>query len=192
MICCIVATIFSGCFLISCPNINFAGVTKPYETWLNSYSEPNEGNNSSLTLPSMYNLENPCNSHCKCNKLVYEPVSIQKITQNKSFFQMIFMLQICGSDGLLYFSPCFAGCLTEKTTNHSKFYKNCNCINNNFISEKNTEAANEKLSSDRSYEAVNKMCDSKCEYLEIFVILCFFVMFFTFLSTMPALSATLR
>lgn len=79
MICCIVSTIFSGCFLISCPNLNFAGVTKPYKTWLNSYSEPTEGNNSSLTLRSMYNLENPCNSHCKCNKLVYEPVSIHKV-----------------------------------------------------------------------------------------------------------------
>jgi solute carrier organic anion transporter family, member 4A len=36
------------------------------------------------------------------------------------------------------------------------------------------------------------MCESKCSYLGMFVVLCFFVMFFTFLATMPALSATLR
>lgn len=43
-----------------------------------------------------------------------------------------------------------------------------------------------------SYEAINTMCDSTCGHLWIFVSLCFFVMFFTFLATMPALSATLR
>lgn len=44
----------------------------------------------------------------------------------------------------------------------------------------------------KDYDAVNTMCESKCSYLGMFVVLCFFVMFFTFLATMPALSATLR
>lgn len=44
----------------------------------------------------------------------------------------------------------------------------------------------------KDYDAVNVICESKCSYLGMFVVLCFFVMFFTFLATMPALSATLR
>ncbi|XP_070496427.1 solute carrier organic anion transporter family member 4A1 isoform X3 [Chironomus tepperi] len=171
IICCIFATIFSGCFLISCPNLSFAGVTVPYKASLNSYSEIKKENHSNLTRSPLYNLESSCNSNCKCNKKVYEP--------------------ICGLDDILYFSPCYAGCLTEKTANNSKFYKDCSCI------KKSSKSANRELikNDDKyfsSYEAINKICDSKCEYLEVFICFCFFVMFFTFLSTMPALSATLR
>ena len=75
IICCIIATFFSGCFLISCPNLNFAGVTIPYKTSLNSYSEVIKEKHSSLTYLPLHNLENPCNSNCKCSKEVYEPVS---------------------------------------------------------------------------------------------------------------------
>lgn len=75
MMCCILATIFSGCFLISCPNLSFAGVTMPYKLSTNSYSEPAIEKQSDFGA-LINNLESPCNNHCKCNKKVYEPVSI--------------------------------------------------------------------------------------------------------------------
>lgn len=42
------------------------------------------------------------------------------------------------------------------------------------------------------FEAKNVTCRTQCGYLWYFVVLSFFVMVFTFLATMPALSATLR
>mgnify|MGYP002715751091 CR=1 FL=1 len=42
------------------------------------------------------------------------------------------------------------------------------------------------------YEAKNLTCKTPCGFLWYFVVLAFFVMVFTFLATMPALSATLR
>lgn len=63
---------------------------------------------------------------------------------------------------------------------NSKVYLDCECI-----------SAPNKIQ-DRGYDAINTMCDTSCNNLWYFISLCFFVMFFTFLSTMPALSATLR
>lgn len=42
------------------------------------------------------------------------------------------------------------------------------------------------------YEAINTLCKSDCQYLWLFILLTFVCMLFTFLATMPALSATLR
>ncbi|XP_055710573.1 solute carrier organic anion transporter family member 4A1 [Phlebotomus papatasi] len=142
------ATIFTVCFFLSCPNLTFAGVTTPYRT-----------DEISVEIPgNRFHLENSCNSKCSCSKMNYDPV--------------------CGIDGIMYYSPCHAGCEQEKSLDQAKIYLNCDCILGN--------------SSALGYEAINTMCDSTCGHLWIFVSLCFFVMFFTFLATMPALSATLR
>lgn len=42
------------------------------------------------------------------------------------------------------------------------------------------------------YDAINTMCDYTCSNLVLFTALCFLLMLFTFLATMPALAATLR
>lgn len=77
----------------------------------------------------------------------------------------------------MYFSPCYAGCKEEYYVDGSKAYKGCNCINNDYGKE---------------YDAVNTVCSNDCNKMWIFIILTFGTMFFTFLSTMPALTATLR
>lgn len=77
----------------------------------------------------------------------------------------------------MYFSPCYAGCKEEYYVDGSKAYTGCNCINNDNGEE---------------YDAVNTVCSGDCNKMWIFIILTFGTMFFTFLSTMPALTATLR
>lgn len=42
------------------------------------------------------------------------------------------------------------------------------------------------------YDAINEPCSSSCDLLWLFIVLAFFTMLFTFLVTMPALTATLR
>ncbi|XP_034101180.1 solute carrier organic anion transporter family member 4A1 [Drosophila albomicans] len=140
----VVATFFTSCFLVSCPNAAFAGVTTSYVPTLQANPLP-------------ISLEAPCNANCGCSRSNYDP--------------------ICGADGVMYYSPCFAGCSEEQQLDTQKIYRNCSCIENRF----------EQLP-----EATNVMCESKCQNLSYFVGLCFVLMLFTFLATMPALSATLR
>lgn len=119
----------------------------------------------------------------------------------------------------MYYSPCYAGCAQETNAHGSKAYTQCTCIhkpskeigtyeslhnnttNNNTILDRinsnesvllSVEAMRLTSGSDVPYEAINTMCESTCNYLGFFLILACFTMFFTFLSTMPALSATLR
>ncbi|KAM7352109.1 organic anion transporting polypeptide 26F isoform 1-T1 [Cochliomyia hominivorax] len=147
----IIATAFTSCFLLSCPNLQFAGVTTAYE-------------NAAMPSDMPVSLEANCNANCSCSKLMYDPV--------------------CGINNVMYYNPCFAGCAFEISLNESKSYKDCECItlpiNITTLHEVN------------QYDATNTMCSSSCHYLPYFVALCFMLMLFTFLATMPALSATLR
>ncbi|XP_064548833.1 solute carrier organic anion transporter family member 4A1 isoform X2 [Drosophila montana] len=142
----LLATFFTSCFLITCPNAQFAGVTTAYEP----------GQVGALTL------EASCNANCGCSRSNYDP--------------------ICGADGVMYYSPCFAGCGNEQQLDTLKNYSNCSCIG-----RWDAEHPGALLP-----EATNVMCESKCQNLPYFVALCFVLMLFTFLATMPALSATLR
>ncbi|XP_072175520.1 solute carrier organic anion transporter family member 4A1-like [Diadema setosum] len=49
----------------------------------------------------------PCNSHCVCSSKPFEPV--------------------CGSDGVMYYSPCHAGCTEEASEDSPWVYQNCQC-----------------------------------------------------------------
>lgn len=142
----IVATFFTSCFLVSCPNVEFAGVTT-------AYAGADEMYGMGITL------EAPCNANCGCSRSNYDP--------------------ICGADGVMYYSPCYAGCGNEQQHDRLKVYNNCSCIG---ISTHLPDLP----------EATNVMCESRCQSLPYFVGLCFVLMLFTFLATMPALSATLR
>lgn len=153
-----IATCFTICFFISCPNMHFAGITGPYKAQMETI-ETNTVR-PSIDFAEKFSLESECNSMCKCSRSNYDP--------------------ICGIDGIMYYSPCHAGCFKELNMDNSKVYLDCECIS----------APNK--TQDRGYDAINTMCNTECNNLWYFVSLCFFVMFFTFLSTMPALSATLR
>ncbi|XP_061385578.1 solute carrier organic anion transporter family member 4A1 isoform X1 [Danaus plexippus] len=96
---------------------------------------------------------------------------------------------VCGADGKAYGSPCHAGCTKAIRQGPVTLYTGCACIPRTITlplyhdTESNTSAP---------YEAINTACASECPYLWLFVFLSFCVMLFTFVATMPALSATLR
>ncbi|ESO83153.1 hypothetical protein LOTGIDRAFT_222876 [Lottia gigantea] len=105
------------------------------------------------------NLNSQCNDPCKCTNENYNPV--------------------CGNDGKMYFSPCYAGCEVGLGGDPKK-YTNCSCI------------MNATTTVDKPYMAVSGKCESDCPWLPLFAPIFAVVMFLTFLTTMPALSATLR
>uniref|UniRef100_A0A1I8PGJ0 Solute carrier organic anion transporter family member n=1 Tax=Stomoxys calcitrans TaxID=35570 RepID=A0A1I8PGJ0_STOCA len=145
----VIATLFTSCFLLSCPNLNFAGVTTPYQ----GFHQMQQSQMAEMGI----DLEFACNANCSCSRYMYDP--------------------ICGADNVMYYNPCYAGCALELSLNDSKSYKDCGCITTKHP---------------REYDATNTMCTSSCQYLPYFIALCFTLMLFTFLATMPALSATLR
>ncbi|XP_049773044.1 solute carrier organic anion transporter family member 4A1 isoform X2 [Schistocerca cancellata] len=113
-------------------------------------------------------LDSSCNAQCGCSAAQFDPV--------------------CGADGVMYYSPCYAGCRSEVLLSNVKVYTDCACISDagRNLTDLWPEAG------DGYFQAENRMCASECPYLWPFVVLAFCTMFFTFLSTMPALSATLR
>ncbi|XP_017736694.1 PREDICTED: solute carrier organic anion transporter family member 4A1 isoform X3 [Rhinopithecus bieti] len=114
-----------------------------------------------LLLPEGHvNLTAPCNTACGCQPEHYSPV--------------------CGSDGLMYFSLCHAGCpaATEMNVDGQKVYRDCSCVPQN-------------LSSGSGHATAGK-CTSTCQRKPLLLVFIFVVIFFTFLSSIPALTATLR
>ncbi|GAB1287317.1 Solute carrier organic anion transporter family member 4A1 [Apodemus speciosus] len=87
---------------------------------------------------------------------------------------------LCGSDGIMYYSPCYAGCPTSAATGlgSQKVYRGCSCIL-------------EKASSGWGNATAGK-CASTCQSKPLLLVLVFVVIIFTFLSSIPALTATLR
>ena len=79
---------------------------------------------------------------------------------------------ICGVDDRIYFNPCFAGCTVKKEEDVIS-YTDCSCIPNN-------------------QTAVAKQCESGCSYFVGYVVLLFVIIWFTFMSSMPNVVATLR
>ncbi|XP_076973319.1 solute carrier organic anion transporter family member 4A1 isoform X1 [Tamandua tetradactyla] len=90
-----------------------------------------------------------------------------------------FYSPVCGSNGLTYHSPCHAGCAVAATDpNGHKVYRECNCIPQN-------------LSSGFGHATAGK-CTSTCHRKPLLLVFIFVVIIFTFLSSIPALTATLR
>ncbi|XP_029392424.1 solute carrier organic anion transporter family member 4A1 isoform X2 [Mus pahari] len=87
---------------------------------------------------------------------------------------------LCGSDGTMYYSPCYAGCPAGAETDlgGQKVYRGCSCIL-------------EKASSGWGNATAGK-CASTCQSKPFLLVLVFVVIIFTFLSSIPALTATLR
>lgn len=172
-------------FVISCPNVAFAGVTRGYGD-----------NATSLSTPM---LGSSCNAGCHCEGAAYNPV--------------------CGADNVLYYSPCHAGCTKEVMLDSARVYSDCACVNaynTAPLAESPLERRRRRRSTtpgedpeedaeagaflERSggggdgveYDAINEPCTSSCNLLWLFIALAFVTMLFTFLITMPSLTATLR
>lgn len=133
-----------------------------------------------------------CNAPCACRPEHYSPV--------------------CGSNGLTYYSPCHAGCPGEAAPGADgrkvspaaarepraprsgrapappsgnrrcccapQVYRDCSCIPQNF-------------SSGFGHATAGK-CTSTCQRKSLLLVFVFVVIIFTFLSSIPALTATLR
>ncbi|KAM9682745.1 solute carrier organic anion transporter family member 4A1 isoform 2-T2 [Dama dama] len=118
------------------------------------------GYNGSLLPEGHLELMAACNLHCGCQPEHYSPV--------------------CGSDGLMYYSPCYAGCLEVAMPGPGgqKVYRDCSCVPQNF-------------SSGFGHATAGK-CTSTCQRKPLLLVFIFVVIVFTFLSSIPALTATLR
>uniref|UniRef100_A0A3P9JE33 Solute carrier organic anion transporter family member n=1 Tax=Oryzias latipes TaxID=8090 RepID=A0A3P9JE33_ORYLA len=167
MMCATVSLLAIFIFLTHCPNVPMAGVTAPYgslaeqhqlEKYKGLYDIPERLNSSSLDE----SLTVGCNAACNCVREVYNPV--------------------CGSNDVMYYSPCHAGCTsinhTEEATGKQVF-SGCSCVVGN------TSWGKEGF-------AIAGKCGSTCHHMSIFLSFFFIVIGFTFLCSIPALTATLR
>ncbi|PIK51388.1 putative solute carrier organic anion transporter family member 4A1 [Apostichopus japonicus] len=113
-------------------------------------------NGRSRDLEGPVALDDVCNMNCSCDNQ-FQP--------------------ICG-DGVIYYSPCRAGCqLSTKSEDGTVYYTNCTCIGGADI--------------DDSMVTSGK-CGSSCKSLPIFLIMLFLLEFATVLAVVPSLTATLR
>ncbi|XP_063153031.1 solute carrier organic anion transporter family member 4A1 [Candoia aspera] len=87
---------------------------------------------------------------------------------------------VCGSDGITYYSPCHAGC-RKASMNHDnggKAYRECSCVLGPTTPVPGLATAGK--------------CMSSCERRTLLLVFMFVIILFTFLSSIPALTATLR
>ncbi|XP_007882858.1 solute carrier organic anion transporter family member 4A1 [Callorhinchus milii] len=86
---------------------------------------------------------------------------------------------VCGADKLTYYSPCHAGCtrfnMSLSGSNRKTFY-DCSCVMENSSAD----------------FAESGKCPSNCPHQALFLAVFFLVIFFTFLGSIPAVTATLR
>lgn len=104
---------FTLCFSLNCPNLEFAGLTVPYQNITRFVLDHLLRNFYFVSSSRAYcarwifncrkvalSLENTCNSGCGCSKSQFDP--------------------ICSVDGITYYSPCHAGCYRETPINNVK------------------------------------------------------------------------
>ncbi|KAM9065968.1 solute carrier organic anion transporter family member 4A1 [Sarcophilus harrisii] len=116
--------------------------------------------NGSILPEGSIQLLASCNEKCGCLREIYSPV--------------------CGTDNVMYYSPCHAGCSTVSILpkGGKKVYRNCSCIPQHFPY--------------RLGHATAGKCTSSCQRKSLLLVFVFVVILFTFLSSIPALTATLR
>uniref|UniRef100_A0A667ZHL6 Solute carrier organic anion transporter family member n=1 Tax=Myripristis murdjan TaxID=586833 RepID=A0A667ZHL6_9TELE len=157
MLCAVVSLLAIFIFLIHCPNVPMAGVTAPY---LATHSLTSYNIHTKHSLDE--DLTVGCNAACSCVRELYNPV--------------------CGADGVMYYSPCHAGCSsinhTERSTGR-QVYSGCSCVVGN-------------VSWGEEGLALAGKCGSSCHHMPAFLSFLFIIISFTFLCSIPALTATLR
>ncbi|XP_069185956.1 solute carrier organic anion transporter family member 4A1 isoform X2 [Procambarus clarkii] len=132
--------------------------------------------NKSVT-PSSPNLTSWCNTDCGCQDVAYDP--------------------ICGTNNVMYFSPCHAGCTgMEKGQDGLKVFTGCVCVAGVTPAHQVPPApsiragvGDARLAPD---SALREKCPAGCSLMAIFLVIFFVVMILTFIISLPALSGTLR
>ncbi|XP_033941473.1 solute carrier organic anion transporter family member 4A1 [Pseudochaenichthys georgianus] len=170
IVCAIVSLLAIFIFLIHCPNVPMAGVTAPYQydlmekhqldQYRDLYDEPSQLHLRNSSLEETLTVG--CNAGCGCVRELYNPV--------------------CGADGVMYYSPCHAGCSSVNHTDRltgKQVYSGCSCVVGN------VSRAEEGL-------ALRGKCVSSCHHMPAFLSFLFIIISFTFLCSIPALTATLR
>ncbi|XP_052396129.1 solute carrier organic anion transporter family member 4A1-like isoform X2 [Carassius gibelio] len=165
MLCAVVSLMAIFIFLVHCPNVPMAGVTAPYynNNTHDHYSAPyqqTEIHNNSFS--DLGNLTVSCNIGCHCVEELFNPV--------------------CGADGVMYFSPCHAGCSSLSHTDSPRgrqVFSDCSCVVGN-------------ISWGEQGFAEEGRCVSSCNHMPAFLSFLFVIIIFTFLCSIPALTATLR
>jgi len=103
-------------------------------------------------IPANFSSSSPftfsCNAECSCPTTKFDPV--------------------CGTDSLMYLSPCLAGCSQSSESNS---FTNCVCI-------------------DDGGSAERKICETDCNSFILFVFITIAGIFLTFFTTSPSVSAS--
>ncbi|XP_033640416.1 solute carrier organic anion transporter family member 4A1-like [Asterias rubens] len=115
--------------------------------------------NTSLPYEGAFNLTAECNDGCVCDTS-YNPV--------------------CGSNNVMYYSSCHAGCAVNAGKNAEGYqnYTDCACIS--------------PPGSDVTSFAVGGKCEDDCSTMWVFVGLVFSMALFTFIAVVPTITATIR
>ncbi|XP_074867521.1 solute carrier organic anion transporter family member 4A1 [Carettochelys insculpta] len=167
LLCTVTSLLAIFIFFIHCPNMPMAGVTQMYEQRLPEAQFSSEHPVEKGHFPALpgamkmsdLNLTAACNTECGCLRETYSPV--------------------CGSDNIMYYSPCHGGCKKRSVLDSGKkVYHECSCI----LENGSTDSA----------QAIAGKCTSSCKRKNLLLCFTFVVIFFTFLCSIPALTATLR
>uniref|UniRef100_A0A3B5KDF3 Solute carrier organic anion transporter family member n=1 Tax=Takifugu rubripes TaxID=31033 RepID=A0A3B5KDF3_TAKRU len=162
VVCTLISLVTIFIFLLHCPNMPMAGVTVPYRSGQVQNQQLHRGPTEPHSSALEENLTESCNAACGCVAQMYDPV--------------------CGADATMYYSPCHAGCRALNHTEAStgkRVYSGCSCVLAN-------------VSSPQEALALSGKCSSSCQRMPTFLIFLFSTIFFTFLCSIPALTATLR
>ncbi|XP_071854717.1 solute carrier organic anion transporter family member 4A1-like [Apostichopus japonicus] len=116
------------------------------------------GNPSQVIPIGDFNLSASCNINCDCGT-DYDP--------------------ICGTDDIMYYTACHAGCNVVDDTGDQKVYTNCGCI------------PPVSGSSDPGGSAVQGKCEHGCQYQSVFFAFIFFILLLTFVIVAPSVTSIL-
>ncbi|XP_063969914.1 solute carrier organic anion transporter family member 4A1-like [Lytechinus pictus] len=142
-------------------------------------TDTKESTKSVTEAESMFLL--PCNTHCDCHSKSFEPV--------------------CGSDDIMYYSPCHAGCIRKDTFDEEVVFRNCQCISANMLHAASSqipenitvtiESSTPQDSPEEGY-AVPGRCRTTCPYMWPYFVLLWVFFFINAFATVPAWASSIR
>jgi len=150
-------------YFMTCSGPDYVGLSLPSASQLKDDLLPEE--TYFPTPPPSNSFSSSCNAACSCPEAAFDPV--------------------CGSDGLMYLSPCLAGCSSSLSSNN---FTDCACIQGIVYPGGSADDFYARLGG----SAERRICASDCGLLIPFIIVQFCGVFLTFFATMPSVVASLR